>query len=378
MTAKTKDVREIKTENKIAVYEYILRHESSTKQELFAALGLSMPTIKLCLEYLQEMGLISASDIIHNTGGRNATAYRIVPDGRFAAGLFLSPNHITALCLDLSGKVLVSLRKRSVLAAHDDAYLKEIGDMTQEVIRMTKLPMKKFLGVGISVPSLVSADGEQMVHILNRNYRGITREMLSKYLPWKTRMYHDSYAAGFAEVWGTRNIRNAVYLNLNDSIGGSVLIDGRVFDGDDCRAGEIGHMIIHPKDGKRCYCGQYGCLDTCCNAAVLSSMTDGNLEAYFRLLSEGNEQAAALWETYTDDLALGIHNLRMISDSKIIIGGYVGAQIGPYLNSLYAKIDHLSIFGEPASSFVEACHYKRESTAAGAALGIVEEYIHSI
>lgn len=372
---KTRGVKEIKSENKQAVYRYILTHEASTKQDIYMGLGLSLPTIKVCLEFLEENGLIYAADVVRNTGGRNATAYRVMDHGRFAAGVFLSPNHITALCVNLRGEVVCSRRVREKFDAHNDGYLRKVGDLTEQVIEESRLDKKTFLGVGIAVPSLVSADGEQMVFGLTRNYTNITRELLSRYIPYPTLMFHDSTVAGFAEVWVSSQIENAVYLNLNDTIGGSVIVGNHVYDGDNCRAGEIGHIIIRPKDGKRCYCGQIGCLDTCCSATVLSALTNGNIEDYFHLLDEQDPAAVRAWDAYTDDLALAIHNLRMICDSQIIIGGYIGANINGHMDELCAKVDALEIFGGVSRQYILPCRYKIESTAAGAALEMIEKFI---
>ena len=74
-----------------------------------------------------------------------------------------------------------------------------------------------------------------------------------------------------------------------------------------------------------------------------------------------------MWDKYLDNLSLGIHNLRMLFDSDIILGGYVGAYIEKYMEDLCDRIDARNPFGDPAREYLVPCKYKVEAAAAGAA-----------
>ena len=65
-----------------------------------------------------------------------------------------------------------------------------------------------------------------------------------------------------------------------------------------------------------------------------------------------------LWDKYLDNLSLGIHNLRMLFDSDIILGGYVGAYIEKYMEDLCDRIDTRNPFGDPAREYLVPCKYK--------------------
>ena len=51
-----------------------------------------------------------------------------------------------------------------------------------------------------------------------------------------------------------------VYLTVSTGIGGGVIIDGKILEGANGTAGELGHMTIDWK-GERCNCGNVGCLE---------------------------------------------------------------------------------------------------------------------
>lgn len=374
---KASNPSEIKAQNRQQIFRFIRRNGPVSKQDIVIGLGLSLPTVTQNVQFLENLGLIIPSKV-KKTGGRDATAYSYKIDGRHAIGVFFSNNHINAVCVDLSGEVVCRARERMPFNLDDENYLRKIAEIVETLKDEAKVSDKELLGVGIAVPSLVSDDGERIIHAMNRSFTGKTRAEIARYIPYPSRIFHDSYAAGFAEVWIDHSIRNALYISLNDTIGCSQIIGNHIYCGDNNRAGELGHLCIVPKGGKLCYCGKRGCFDTLCNVSVLDSYTDGNLPEFFRLLKEGDSGAGEIWDEYLDNLALTIHNMRMLFDCTIIIGGYVGAFIEDYLDDLCARVDVRDSFGDPAIQYVKPCKYKIETTAAGAAIQIIADFIRNI
>jgi predicted NBD/HSP70 family sugar kinase len=369
---------EIKIQNRQLIYHFIRNNEPVSKQDIVVGLGLSLPTVTQNLLFLEEHNLIDTSKTKINTGGRNATAYYYKRNGKLAIGIYITGNHLTAVCVDLSGAVVHMKRERIIFNLSDDNYLRKIGELIEKIKHDAQLCDENLLGVGIAVPSLISDDGEQVIYGLTHNFTGKTRKEIAKYIPYRNKMFHDSYVAGFAEVWIDSCIQNAVYISLNNSIGGSIIIGNRIYSGDTNRSGEIGHLTIVPKGGKTCYCKRQGCFDTVCNAGILDSYTDGNLAEFFHLLKEKDKKAHDIWSHYLDDLSLAIHNIRMLFDCSIILGGDVGAYIEDYIEELCALVDERNCFGDTAKNYVIPCKYKVEATAAGAAIQLIDEFFKNI
>lgn len=369
---------ENKSESKQTVFWYLLKHESATKQDLFTNLGLSLPTIKSVLENLASEQLIEVSGKVKNTGGRNAVTYSVTDNSRYSVGIYLSANHLTAVAVNLKGNIICSRRIRIAMSLHDESYLKAIGSLVQEICELTGLPESALLGVGIAIPSMVAEDGEHILFGMTHDYSGINKQVLSRYIPYSTFLYHDSYAAGLAEVWLNPQLQNTVYLNLNNTVGGCIIIDGKIFSGSNCRAGEFGHILVEPKRGRKCYCGKTGCLDTVCNTGILENYLDKSLDDFFAKLREKDPGVRELWDTYVEYLAIAIHNCRMVFDCSVIIGGYLGAYMGENIEDLYRKVDEYSIFASSARDYIHPCSYKIDATAAGAAIGVVERFIQTL
>lgn len=378
MSAEKIGANEIKTKNRQIIYNYIREHGSASKQDIVVDMQLSLPTITTNLEFLKKQGLIDASGKIKNTGGRNATAYTYVKNARMAIGVDITANHITAVAVDLSGDIVSMERKRINFDLEDDAYLRKIGEVAECVKKDADISDENLLGVGISVQSLISDDGEYITYGMALNFTKKKREEIALYIPWRNRLIHDSYAAGYRETWTDRDYQNAFYISLSNSVGGSVIIDDAIYEGNTHKGGEIGHMAVVPEGGELCYCGRRGCFDTVCRAGKLTACTDGNLEEFFRILEEGDETAKRLWDTYLNHLAMAIHNVRMLFDGRVILGGYVGAHVGKYLKDICRRVDEKNPFGDRAEDYLVECRYKVEAAAAGAALFYIDEFLDNI
>lgn len=361
------------------IYHFIRTHESVSKQDIVVGLNLSLPTVTQNLQYLLDLNLIDATKKIKNTGGRNATAFTYVKNTRLAIGVSITANYITAVAVDLSGNVVVRKKEWIKFDLDNEDYLKKLGEIVETIKKETQVSDEDLLGVGIGVQSIVDASGEYITYGFALNFTKMTRAEIAKYIPYKNRLFHDSEAAGYAEVWIDRNIKNAFYISLNNSVGGAVVVDNNIYTGDSQKGGEIGHMISVRNNGERCYCGKYGCFNTVCRATKLDEYTDGDLEKFFVLLKKKDKTAVKMWGEYLDELALGILNIRMLFDGAVIIGGYVGAYIEEYLECLATKVDRLNPFEEDkALDYLRPCKYKIEATAAGAAMNYIDDFFASI
>jgi predicted NBD/HSP70 family sugar kinase len=321
---------------------------------------------------------VDTSQRIRNTGGRSATAFSFQAKARSAIGINLTGHHMNAVSVDLLGDVGTVVRYRIPFDLDDDGYLQKIGGMVKEIMQKDRISEDVLLGVGVSVPGLISDDGEEVVYGRTLHFSGKRKEQICRYVPYRSRLFHDSYTAGYGESKANPELDEAFFISLGNSIGGAIISAKGLFQGETRRAGEIGHMIVAPKSKKKCYCGNYGCFDVMCNAGVLDSLTGGNLEEFFRLKEEKDPEALKTWERYLDHLALAVHNIRMLGDMKIVLGGYVGPYVTEEKEQLFWRVDKLDPFGQKAEDYIIPCRSKVESIAVGSARVFIDEFIDSV
>ena len=95
------------------------------------------------------------------------------------------------------------------------------------------------------------------------------------------------------------------------------------------------------------------------------------------MLHDRDEEAVKVWNTYLEDLAIAVRNVRVLFDCPIIIGGSVGAMMEPYMSQLKTIVRRASTF-DTNTSYLRSCQFKIEAIAAGAALHFVSEFLSSI
>lgn len=375
MSNETHVLHDLKLENRNRIYNAILRNGSVSRQDLVYELKLSLPTITQNLNILLEQNLITESGSFGHTGGRRAKAYSICEQARVAIGLDISKNHITVVVINLTCQIIYRKRIRFPFQK-DDTYLQKLGALVNEAIETIHVTPEQIQGVGIVVPGLITRDGQKIFYGEILHFTGMTCNEFSKYISYPCRLFNDADAAGYAEAYMNKDISDSFYISLSNNIGGSIIIDGKVYKGEGPRSGEVGHITIVP-NGRKCYCGQYGCFETYCNAALLSDYTNGNLEEFFLDLQNGNLEYQQVWNEYLHFLSIAVNNVRMLFDCQIILGGYVGAYIEPYMDTLRQLVAQRNSF-EDNADFLHICKVKQDALAVGGALPFIHDFIKNI
>lgn len=375
MKAKKTANMEVQKRNHTSVFRALRENEGLTKQEIVNMLQLCLPTVTQNINTLCAQGLVAECGTVGNTGGRRAKRFGIVRDFRIAIGVDITRNHVAIVAVDLRGSVFYKERVRKKFE-RTDAYYRYLGDMVQHCIAQLQCPKDRILGVGIGVPGLVTADNQTVFYGEILQFTGETCANMSRYIPYPTALLNDANAAGFAETWINRDIKTAFYLMLSNNIGGAVIIDGAPYSGYHHHSGEVGHLCIE-RNGRQCYCGQRGCVDRYLAATELSDLTDGRIADFFALLEKKDPRALSCWDTYLDDLALTNHNVHMLFDCPIILGGYVGEFIAPYMDEIRRRTAALDPF-ESTVDYLHACHYRTEAIAAGSALHFIVKFLETV
>ena len=366
---------EIKKINRNNIYRIVLAKENTSKQEIAYQLNISIPTVSQNLNELIEDGLVKENGSFQSTGGRKAKIISSNPTARVALGLDITPNHVNLVMVDLVANVLKSQRYRLPFQ-QGKGYYTAVEKLLQDMIKSSRILSKQILGVGVSLPAIIGADGKSVIYApLFNDLTGLYDDLAS-YIKYPYHFMNDANAGGFAEFYNNHSGRDVLYLSLSNSVGGAVFVNGKLYYGEDMRSGEFGHMTLVP-DGRRCYCGNYGCVDAYCSASLLSNLTDGNLALFFERLEQGDSACKAAWEEYLRYLVIVINNLNISFDCEVLLGGYVGRYVGPHLE----KIRELAIkrcnFNMNPSS-IQVSHLNEEASAMGAALYYINEFISEI
>ena len=256
-SAPTMAVKEL---NKRSLTRYLYTNGPATKQILERELDLSLPTITQNLRTLEQEGLVSKGEQLESTGGRKAQTFMFESRSKAAIGVAMRSNSLNLCAIDLHGNVIarhhVGLPYRNT-----DAYYQKIGGIINDFAAKTERGGSDVLGVAFAIQGIVSADGTTISFGSIMGNTGVKLGTIAQNVRYPSIMIHDSDASAMAELWLDHALSDAVCVYLEMRPGGAVIIDGRLYQGPNLRNGVIEHMTLVP-GGNKCYCGQYGCMDT--------------------------------------------------------------------------------------------------------------------
>ena len=140
---------------------------------------------------------------------------------------------------------------------------------------------KEIAGLGIGSPGPL--DTTTGVVLLTPNLGWVNfplRDRVAGVLGMPATLDNDANCAIFGEWWrgAARGASHVVGLTIGTGIGGGIVLAGRVYRGKSDIAGEIGHMTID-LNGRRCKCGNYGCLEAYASGPAIAARAIEGIEA---------------------------------------------------------------------------------------------------
>ncbi|KXB83413.1 putative glucokinase [Prevotella sp. DNF00663] len=93
-------------------------------------------------------------------------------------------------------------------------------------------------------------------------------DLFSKKLGIPVALTNDANAAAIGDMtYGVaRGMKNFIVITLGTGVGSGIVVNGQLVYGSDGFAGELGHVVVRPADGRSCGCGRNGCLEAYCSA----------------------------------------------------------------------------------------------------------------
>ncbi|MFE7153969.1 ROK family transcriptional regulator [Streptomyces sp. NPDC057636] len=284
--------------------------EGISRLELAERTGLTPQGVSKITARLREQGLVTDTGRRASTGGKPRTVLRLVPDAGYAVGLHLDRDELTAVVVDLAGAVVTERRSPLAFGAGGDAVVEAAAREVETLLAEAgagagegagdvdagdpgrldardpihpEPPTPRVLGVGVALPGpLDHASG-----VLHRvtgfpEWDGFPlRDALAGRLGLPVVVDKDTNAAALGLALAGCGDSFA-YLHLGTGLGAGLVLGGAPYRGPHTGAGEFGHQVIQ-LDGPLCGCGNRGCIEALCLAAVAA----GSFDEAARVLGEG-------------------------------------------------------------------------------------------
>lgn len=312
---------ELKKANTKNVLEFIYRRKKTSKMEIASGLDLSRPTVSQIVRELMDQGLIAQKGSFESTGGRKAEALIFLPRSRVAVGVELLKESFEIVAIDLYGEIIQS-DIQMLPFSNTPGYVRAVCESVNRFIETLPVEPWRVLGINIVLQGLISSDGALVTYGKILDCTGMTISQFLPYLKYPSAMVHDGEAAATVELWFSPDIVNAIFVHIRYNMSGALIIGGKFLKGNELKSGVFEHMTIVP-DGRPCYCGKRGCVDTYCTLNALLRPGE-TVSKFFAALRAGHADEVQRWGEYLDYLATAIDNLHMMMDYDVILGGILG------------------------------------------------------
>ncbi|MBT2382669.1 ROK family transcriptional regulator [Streptomyces sp. ISL-11] len=286
--------------------------EGAGRGELAAGTGLTPQAVSKITARLRGTGLVAEAARRASTGGKPPTAWRLVPGAAQAIGVQLDRDSLTMTLVDLTGTEITTRTTPLAFGAGADAVLDAV---TQEVRALPAEGRGTLLGVGVAVPGPLDHRAGVLHKVTGfAQWDGFPlRAALAERLAAPVVVDKDTNAAALGLIrHGAPGADSFAYLHLGTGLGAGLVLNGGVHRGARTGAGEFGHQVLQ-LDGPPCPCGNRGCVEALCLAAV----ADGDTARAARLLGTG---AANLVRLLDIDLVL-LGGRTVLADPDAYVGG---------------------------------------------------------
>ncbi len=310
---------------------------------------------------------------------------------RYCIGVDLGGTNIAVGLVRLDTKSIVRQFSIKTNAPRScESISKDIADVSRRLCQKEGLRLQNVEWIGIATPGIVK-DGV-VITAFNLFWTNVALgKILSDVTKKPTYVANDANAAAYAEaMWGSgQGARSLVAFTLGTGVGGGIVIDGKIWEGINGFAAEMGHTVLVP-GGRSCVCGKRGCLEAYCSAPAFVKETKRIMNLYpeslmwrevqgdiervrgrtaFKAMESGDKYAKLVIDNFIDSLAVAVENvINTFQPDVVSIGGGMSREGETILAPLRERVFRKTFGIDGMRTKLVAAEFKNDAGIIGAAL----------
>ncbi|MBR6408377.1 MAG: ROK family protein [Clostridia bacterium] len=241
----------------------------------------------------------------------------------------------------------------------------DMAKLIKEFARQNSVSLSEIESIGIGSPGVADSQNGVLIFSNNLNWKHVpVRQELQKHFDVPVFLENDANCAALGEsiAGASSKYASSVLVTLGTGVGGGIVIGGRIHNGFNGGAGEIGHMVI-VAGGEKCSCGRNGCFERYASASALvrsaqkaaEQNPDSLLSKMARQSGEmngivvmdaaraGDMVTLELLDRFREYVAVGLANIaNVLQPEAIVIGGGISNEgeflIGGIREKTYAQM----------------------------------------
>ena len=186
----------------------------------------------------------------------------------YVVGIDIGGTNTVFGIVDARGNVIASNSIKTGKHANIEDYIAELKVALNKLIEAHDAK-DKIHGIGVGAPNSNYFTGT-IEYATNLPWKGVVPlpKLLTEAFGVPVAVTNDANAAAIGEMpyGAARGMKDFIMIPLGTGVGSGIVVNGQLVYGHDGFAGELGHVIVKPSNGRMCGCGRTGCLETYCSA----------------------------------------------------------------------------------------------------------------
>ena len=380
-------IDQIKQTNAGAVYRLIDQLGPVSRIDLSRLAQLAPASITKIVREMLEAHLVQETEIQEpGSRGRPAVGLMVETEAWHYLALRISRGEIHLALRDLSSKLVVE--ERLELTLHDtQPLLKRIITQIDQFFIRHQGKLERLTSIAITLPGIIDTESG-VIHRMPfyEDVKDMPRgETLAAHTGVPVYIQHDISAWTMAEALfgASRGARDVIQVVIDHNVGAGVITDGRLLHAGSSSLVEIGHTQVDPY-GKRCYCGNHGCLETIASVESVLELAQVRMHQSMSsmlhqqpLTVESLCQAAVKGDLLAKDIITSVGTnvgrilaimVNLFNPQKILIGSPFNQAADILFPAISDCIRQQSLPAYSKHISVEQTQFSNRGTMAGAAL----------
>ena len=217
---------------------------------------------------------------------------------KYYVGIDLGGTFIKGGIVDDLGNIIAIDKAPTESEGGADKVAENIANLAKKLMAEVGLDRSDVEGLGMGVPGMIDSKAGNVIYSNNLKWKDFAiGSKVATLTGLKVKIANDANVAALGEVkfGAAKDYENVVMLTLGTGVGGGVVVEGRLMEGNKSAGAELGHKVV-VAGGEQCTCGRKGCLEAYASATALIRDTKRAMEAH---------KDSKMWETYDLDSVSG-------------------------------------------------------------------------
>lgn len=190
---------------------------------------------------------------------------------KYYLGIDLGGTFIKGGIVDDAGNIILQDSTPTEREKGGAAVAQNIASLCKKLLKQANMTESDVVGIGMGSPGMIDSKTGEVVYSNNLAWEHFfLADEVQKHISLPVKVANDANVAALGETkFGCgKNYNNTVMFTLGTGVGGGIIIDGKLFEGNRSAGAEIGHSVI-VAGGEQCSCGRRGCLEAYASATAL-------------------------------------------------------------------------------------------------------------